>query len=96
MAYSVLKNEDIQASPGGCDSYDKEADDEDSLTDVLSPSEDANSPAFEKETNDEGLLGYGKDSLASVLPQQGGEWFSACHVCTGTICVGHACLGHLI
>uniref|UniRef100_A0A1J3IH98 Putative vacuolar protein sorting-associated protein 13A n=1 Tax=Noccaea caerulescens TaxID=107243 RepID=A0A1J3IH98_NOCCA len=40
LAYSVLKNEDIQASPGRCDSYDKEmsvghADDEDAFTDAL-------------------------------------------------------------
>lgn len=40
LAYSVLKNEDIQDSSGGCDSYDKEmsvghADDEDAFTDAL-------------------------------------------------------------
>lgn len=40
LAYSVLKNEDIQASPRRCDSYYKEmsvghADDEDAFTDAL-------------------------------------------------------------
>ncbi|CAH2036004.1 unnamed protein product [Thlaspi arvense] len=40
LAYSVLKNEGIQDSPGICDSYDKEmsvghADDEDAFTDAL-------------------------------------------------------------